>query len=74
MKVRFDAGIRLGGDIAKDMIALQIGPDMPMAILSPMSGAVLAACRSSRDHSARADIRDAERPALIRKLGWISAY
>ena len=30
---RFDAGIRLGGDIAKDMIAVRIGPDMPMAII-----------------------------------------
>lgn len=30
---RFDAGVRLGGDIAKDMIALRIGPDTPMAIV-----------------------------------------
>lgn len=30
---RFDAGIRLGGDIARDMIAVRIGPDMPMAII-----------------------------------------
>ena len=30
---RFDAGIRLGGDIAKDMIAVRIGPDTPMAIV-----------------------------------------
>lgn len=29
---RFDAGVRLGGDIAKDMIAVRIGPDTPMAI------------------------------------------
>ncbi|CVI57239.1 LysR family transcriptional regulator [Agrobacterium leguminum] len=29
---RFDAGVRLGGDIAKDMIAMRIGPDTPMAI------------------------------------------
>lgn len=31
---RFDAGVRLGGDIAKDMIAVRIGPDTPMAIVS----------------------------------------
>ena len=30
---RFDAGVRLGGDIAKDMIAVRIGPDIPMAIV-----------------------------------------
>ena len=30
---QFDAGVRLGGDIAKDMIALRIGPDIPMAIV-----------------------------------------
>lgn len=30
---RFDAGIRLGGEIAKDMIAVRIGPDIPIAIV-----------------------------------------
>ncbi|MBS0999534.1 LysR family transcriptional regulator [Acetobacter persici] len=30
---RFDAGIRLGGEIAKDMIAVRISPDIPMAIV-----------------------------------------
>jgi len=30
---RFDAGVRLGGDIAKDMIAMRIGRDIPMAIV-----------------------------------------
>ncbi len=30
---RFDAGVRLGGEIAKDMIATRIGPDIPMAIV-----------------------------------------
>lgn len=29
----FDAGVRLGGDIAKDMIAVRISPDIPMAIV-----------------------------------------
>lgn len=29
---RFDAGVRLGGEVAKDMIAVRIGPDIPMAI------------------------------------------
>lgn len=31
---RFDAGIRLGESIAKDMIAVQIGPDMRMAAVA----------------------------------------
>ena len=30
---RFDAGIRLGGEMDKDMIAVRIGPDIPMAIV-----------------------------------------
>jgi len=30
---RFDAGVRLGGAIAKDMIALRIGPDLRMAVI-----------------------------------------
>jgi DNA-binding transcriptional LysR family regulator len=30
---RFGAGVRLGGEISKDMIAVRIGPDIPMAIV-----------------------------------------
>ncbi|TNV20735.1 LysR family transcriptional regulator [Buttiauxella sp. B2] len=30
---RFDAGIRLGEQVAKDMIAVRIGPDMTMAVV-----------------------------------------
>jgi DNA-binding transcriptional LysR family regulator len=30
---RFDIGIRLGGDVAKDMIALRIAPDMRMVVV-----------------------------------------
>src|SRR5271157_6267860 len=30
---RFDAGVRLGESIAKDMVALRIGPDMRMAVV-----------------------------------------
>ncbi|WP_330992639.1 LysR family transcriptional regulator [Pluralibacter gergoviae] len=30
---RFDAGVRLGGEMDKDMIALRISPDIPMAIV-----------------------------------------
>ncbi|MDN0122093.1 LysR family transcriptional regulator [Yersinia aleksiciae] len=30
---RFDAGIRLGEQVAKDMIAVRIGPDMSMAVV-----------------------------------------
>lgn len=31
---RFDAGVRLGGEIAKDMIAVRISADTPMAIVA----------------------------------------
>lgn len=30
---RFDAGVRLGEQVAKDMIAVRMGPDIPMAIV-----------------------------------------
>ena len=33
---RFDAGVRLGGMVAKDMIAMPIGPDLRMvAVATP---------------------------------------
>ena len=31
---RFDAGVRLGEQIAKDMIALRIGPDIRRAVVA----------------------------------------
>jgi DNA-binding transcriptional LysR family regulator len=34
---RFDAGVRLGGVVAKDMIAVPIGPDMRMAVVGAPS-------------------------------------
>ncbi len=34
---RFDAGVRLGEQVAKDMIALRIGPDMRMAVVGSPS-------------------------------------
>ena len=34
---RFDAGVRLGGEIAKDMIAVRISADVPMAIVGAPS-------------------------------------
>lgn len=34
---RFDAGVRLGHQVAKDMIAVRIGPDIPMAIVGSPS-------------------------------------
>jgi DNA-binding transcriptional LysR family regulator len=34
---RFDAGIRLGEQVAKDMIAVRIAPDMPMSIVGSPS-------------------------------------
>ena len=34
---RYDAGVRLGEQVAKDMIALRIGPDMRMAVVGAPS-------------------------------------
>jgi DNA-binding transcriptional LysR family regulator len=34
---RYDAGVRLGEQVAKDMIAVRIGPDMRMAVVSAPS-------------------------------------
>jgi DNA-binding transcriptional LysR family regulator len=33
----YDAGVRLGEQVAKDMIALRIGPDMRMAVVGAPS-------------------------------------
>ena len=30
---RFDIGVRLGGDVAKDMIAVRVAPDMKIAVV-----------------------------------------
>ena len=34
---RFDAGVRLGEQVAKDMIAVRIGPDIRMAVVGAPS-------------------------------------
>jgi DNA-binding transcriptional LysR family regulator len=34
---RYDAGVRLGGQVAKDMIAARVGPDMRMAVVGAPS-------------------------------------
>src|SRR5438094_10674452 len=34
---RFDAGVRSGGQVAKDMIAVRIGPDLRMAVVGAPS-------------------------------------
>ena len=37
MAERFDAGVRLGEQVAKDMVAVRIGPDMRMAVVGAPS-------------------------------------
>ena len=37
MAERYDAGVRLGEQVAKDMIAVRIGPDMRMAVVGAPS-------------------------------------
>jgi DNA-binding transcriptional LysR family regulator len=47
---RYDAGVRLGDQVAKDMIAVRIGPDMRMAVVgSPAYLAGKALPRSPQD-------------------------
>ncbi|CCE00088.1 LysR family transcriptional regulator [Bradyrhizobium sp. STM 3809] len=47
---RFDAGVRLGEQVAKDMIAVRIGPDLRMAVVgSPAYFAVRARPRKPQD-------------------------
>lgn len=41
---RFDIGVRLGNDVAKDMIAVRVAPDLRMAVAA--SPEYLAAARS----------------------------
>lgn len=41
---RFDAGVRLGESLEKDMIAVPIGPDMRMALVAAHSGGRDEAC------------------------------
>ncbi|MFL6674932.1 MAG: LysR family transcriptional regulator [Massilia sp.] len=54
---RFDAGVRLGDQVAKDMIAVRIGPDMRMAVVgSPAYLAGKALPQSPRDLTAHSCI------------------
>jgi DNA-binding transcriptional LysR family regulator len=47
---RFDIGVRLGGDLAKDMIAVRMAPDMRMAVVgSPSYFARFAPPQSPQD-------------------------
>jgi len=54
---RFDAGVRLGESIAKDMVAVRIGPDLRMAVVgSPAYFAVHPAPLTPQDLGAHACI------------------
>jgi DNA-binding transcriptional LysR family regulator len=54
---RFDAGVRLGDQVAKDMIAVRIGPDMRMAVVgSPAYLAGKTLPQSPRDLTAHSCI------------------
>jgi len=43
---RYDAGVRLGEQLAKDMVAVRIGPDLRMAVVA--APAYFAGCRKPR--------------------------
>lgn len=48
---RFDAGVRLGEQVAKDMIAVRIAPDMRMAVVDSTDYLARLACRRRRSSS-----------------------
>lgn len=52
---RFDAGVRLGASVAKDMIAVRISPDIPMAVIG------------SPDYLARRDVPRAAEDLLAHR-------
>ncbi len=45
---RFDAGIRLGENVDKDMVAVRIGPDMRMAVVGGTGVFLLQTLRLKR--------------------------
>ena len=67
---RFDAGVRLGEQVAKDMIAVRIGPDMRMAAVgSPAyfarAAAAANAAGSGRPQLHQPALADARRPLRL---------
>jgi DNA-binding transcriptional LysR family regulator len=67
---RYDAGVRLGEQVAKDMIAVRIGPDVRMAVVAAPSyfAGVFTTCRGasiSRLNACRITVsRYASRPRI----------
>lgn len=68
---RFDAGVRLGEQVAKDMIAVRIAPDMRMAVVGSPAYLQRAgtpqtprSCPTSLHQSAPADTRGTLRPGI----------
>ncbi len=67
---RFDAGVRLGEQVAKDMVAMRIGPDMRMAAVgAPSYFARHAKPKSPRDLTQHACI-NLRLPTLGGLLSW----
>ena len=46
---RYDAGVRLGEQVAKDMIAVRIGPDLRMAVVGAPSYFAAAGAETPQD-------------------------
>ena len=67
---RFDAGVRLGEQVAKDMVAVRIGPDMRMAVVgAPSYFARQTQPKSPRDLTGHACI-NLRLPTLGGLLAW----
>lgn len=67
---RFDAGVRLGEQVAKDMVALRIGPDLRMAVV----GAPAYFSRHGRPRAPRDLARHACLNVRLPTLGAVSAW
>jgi DNA-binding transcriptional LysR family regulator len=70
---RYDAGVRLGEQVAKDMIAVRIGPDFRMAIVGSSSYfAQRARPKRPQDLTDHNCINSAFRPlaASMRRMAW----
>lgn len=67
---RYDAGIRLGGEIAKDMIAMRISEDIPMAIVAAPSYMTGKAAPERPKHLVDHNFINFRLPTSSEMIGW----
>ena len=67
---RFDAGVRLGEQVAKDMIAVRIGPDLRMAVVGSPAYFASAARRRGRRRISRPQLHQPALPDAGGLYAW----